>query len=240
LEGIMHMRRRWIVVAAVGGLLLAPVLGWSAYAAATWLTFGPTRSSASADPLMSRYLPRSDIAEVHRTRVAAPAAATYEAARRMDLQQSGVIRAIFRGRELMLRSAAPPRPAHLPLVTELSSLGWGVLEEVPGRQIVLGAVTQPWMANVVFRALPSSAYAAWDSAGYVKIVVTLAVDSLGPRASEFRTETRALATDAVSRAKFRRYWSVFSPGILLIRSRALPLVRRDAERTAAERMAAKR
>jgi hypothetical protein len=157
----------------------------------------------------------------------------------MDLQQSGVIRAIFRGRELMLRSTAPPRPRQ-PLVSELRSLGWGVLEEVPGRQVVLGSVTQPWKADVAFGSVPRAAYADWDTAGYVKIVVTLAVDSLGLRESEFRTETRALATDAESRAKFRRYWAVFSPGILLIRTQALQLVRRDAERSAAERTAARR
>ena len=27
--------------------------------------------------------------------------------------------------------------------------------EIPDREIVVGAVTQPWMANVVFRALPA-------------------------------------------------------------------------------------
>ena len=64
--------------------------------------------------------------------------------------------------------------------------------------------------------------------------MTLVVDSLGPRESVFRTETRALATDPVARAKFRRYWSIFSPGILLIRSEGLKLVRRDAERVERE------
>jgi len=144
------------------------------------------------------------------------------------------VHAIFRGRDLMLRATPPARERNLALVDEMLSIGWGVLEEIPGRQIVLGAVTQPCQANGVFRALPPASYAAFDSAGYVKLVVTLAVDSLGPRESVFRTETRALATDAASRAKFRRYWSVFSPGILLIRSEALKLVRREAERNEAE------
>jgi hypothetical protein len=40
-------------------------------------------------------------------------------------------------------------------------------------------------------------------------------------ASIFRTETRAVATDAVARAKFRRYWSFLSPGISLIRRAVL-------------------
>ena len=223
-------RRRWLLLAAPGALVLAVALGWSGYAAVTWLAFGRPRTAGAADPLLRRFMPRADIVEVHRTRVRAPASATYEAARTVDLHHSAVVHAVFRGRELMLGADAPPRPAALPLVAELRSLGWGVLAEVPGRQLVLGAVTQPWKADVVFRALPPDAFARFDSAGYVKIVVALAADSLGPRESEFRTETRALATDAASRARFRRYWSVFSPGIRLIRSQALALVRREAER----------
>jgi hypothetical protein len=179
-------------------------------------------------------MPRSDIVEVHRTPVDASAAATFDAARSVDLHQSRVVHAIFRGRELLMGATPPDRPSPLPLVTELLSLGWGVLEEVPGRELVLGAVTQPWRADVSFRALPPGEFAAFDSAGYVKIVVTLAADPVGPHASLFRTETRAVATDAASRARFRRYWSVFSPGILLIRTQALSLVRRAAER--AERL----
>jgi hypothetical protein len=152
----------------------------------------------------------------------------------MDLHRSAVVHAIFRGREVTLRATPPARPQTVSLVDEMLSIGWGVLEEVPGRHIVLGSVTRPREANVVFRALPPAAFATFDSAGYVKLVVTLAVDSLGPRESAFRTETRALATDAESRAKFRRYWSVFSLGILLIRSERLKLVRREAERNEAE------
>ena len=222
-------RRRWTMLATLGGLVLAPALGWGAYAAVTWLRFGRRNARAASDPLMQRHMPRYDIVEVHRTSVRAPASVTFDAARAVDLHRSGVVHAIFRGRELMLRATPPARPRDLPLVTELLSIGWGVLEEVPGRQLVFGAVTQPWRADVVFRALPPRDFASFDSAGYVKIVVTLAADSVGPAESVFRTETRALATDAASRAKFRRYWSVFSPGILLIRTQALSLVRREAE-----------
>jgi hypothetical protein len=37
-------------------------------------------------------------------------------------------------------------------------------------------------------------------------------------------------TDATARRRFRRYWAVMSPGILLIRYEMLRLVRREAER----------
>jgi hypothetical protein len=221
--------RRGILLASVGALIFLPLLGWTLYALLAWLSFGPPRTDAGGDLLMSRHMPRHDIAEVHRIRVNAPAGVAYDALLRMDLQQSSIIRGIFRARELLLGARGTSRATGEPFLAELRSLGWGVLDTA-NRRLVLGAVTQPWQSNVVFRSLPPAAFARWDSVGYVKIVVTFAADSLGPNLSEVRTETRALATDADSRAKFRRYWSIFSPGILLIRTQSLELVRRDAER----------
>ena len=98
-----------------------------------------------------------------------------------------------------------------------SSLGWVVLAETPEREIVLGAVTRPWEANVIFRSIPAEAFAAFNEPDYVKIVWTLRADALGDNASIFRTETRAAATDPWARAQFRRYWALLSPGIILIR-----------------------
>ena len=64
----------------------------------------------------------------------------------------------------------------------------------------------------------------------MKIVWNLAVEPLGPAESVFRTETRVATTNAYARERFRRYWAVFSPGILLIRRESLRLVKADAER----------
>lgn len=222
-------QRRWIAFAISVAVLVVPV-GWAAYAAMTWLRFGHTERRATNDVVMERYIPRYDIAEVHRIRVAAPPAAVYAAAMALDLKRSPVVSGIFRSRELMLRARPDPRPS-LPITRELVAIGWGPLEDVPGHHITFGAVTQPWKPNVTFRALKPRDFARFDSAGFVKIVVTFAVDSIGPRDAVFRTETRAVATDADSHSRFRRYWSVFSPGILIIRREALRMVKRDAERT---------
>jgi hypothetical protein len=96
----------------------------------------------------------------------------------------------------------------------------------------MGAVTQPWCANVVFRPLPPDAFIAFHEPDYVKIVWTLRADATGPHESIFRTETRVVTTDAAARAKFRWYWARFSPGISLIRWLSLGPTRRDAERRA--------
>jgi hypothetical protein len=84
----------------------------------------------------------------------------------------------------------------------------------------------------VFRPLPSEEFAALHEPGYVKIVWTLRADSLGAGESIFRTETRVVTTDPTARAKFRRYWSFMSPGIILIRRMLLGPLKADAERRA--------
>jgi hypothetical protein len=111
-------------------------------------------------------------------------------------------------------------------------LGWGVLDEIPGREIVFGAVTRPWEANVVFRALLPDAFAAFNEPDYVKIAWTLRADPIDARESIARTETRVTTTDPGAREKFRRYWAVFSPGIVLIRRVMLKRVKAEAERRA--------
>ena len=73
-------------------------------------------------------------------------------------------------------------------------------------------------------------FAGFDEPGYAKIVWTLAAEPLGSSTSLFRTETRVRTTDPASRERFRRYWAVFSPGILLIRYESLRLVKQEAER----------
>src|SRR5262245_1704582 len=55
-----------------------------------------------------------------------------------------------------------------------------------------------------------------------------------PGESLLRSETRVVATDSVARRRFRRYWSVYSPGILVIRYLALRLAKASAERLASE------
>jgi hypothetical protein len=90
-------------------------------------------------------------------------------------------------------------------------------------------VTRPWEAEVVFHSLPPEQFASFSEPEFVKITVSLRADPLGDGASIFRTETRAIATDAVARGKFRRYWSFVSPGVSLIRWMSLRPLKADAE-----------
>jgi hypothetical protein len=112
------------------------------------------------------------------------------------------------------------------------ALGWGILAEVPGRELIMGAVTKPWEPNPRFRALAPERFAAFDEPDYVKIVWSLRADAVGAQESIFRTETRAVATDDLARLTFRRYWAFVSPGVALIRRLSLGPLKADAERRA--------
>jgi hypothetical protein len=185
-----------------------------------------------ADPLLDHFMPSYEVAERRHMVVAAPADVTFTAACEADLMRSPIIRAIFSTRALILGSQ-PDRADHpRGVVAWTTSLGWSVLAEVPGREIVLGTVTQPWSATVVFRRIAPDQFAEFNEPGYVRIAWTLRAQPVGSGHSIFRHETRAVATDPVSRAKFRRYWAAFSPGIKLIRWLALEPLRREAERRA--------
>jgi len=226
-----YMRSAVQYLATAAGLA---VLSYGAYAGITWYRYGRVRhtsDSEAPDPLLDRFIPEYEAVERHQVRVAAPAEVTLSIASEMDLGQSAIIRGIFKGRELILGSE-PGEARSQGLLVQTKALGWGVLAEIPGREIVMGAVTQPWMANVVFQAVPGPEFAAFDAPGYVKIVWTLRADPIGTTESLFRTETRVATTDPTARKRFRRYWSFVSPGIWLIRWASLGLVRKEAARRA--------
>ena len=220
---------RWASVAAGVG-----AGAYTTYACLTWLRYGHVSQPTpeSTDALLDRFMPSYDIAERHHIRVAAPADVTLAAASETNLLGSPIARVIFRAREVIFGSEpdSAARPGGVLALT--TSLGWRVLADVPGHEVVVGAVTRPWEANVTFHGLPPDEFAAYNEPGYVKIAWTLRADPTGPSESVFRTETRAIATDATARAKFRRYWSLISPGIIVIRWAMLEPVKREAERRA--------
>ena len=216
---------------AAGGAAVA-ALGYAAMAGTAWARYGHApraRTPEEQDPLLDGFMPVYDIVERHRIEVEAPAAVTFQAARDLRMDGSCVARAMFKGRELMLGAKPGPPPVG-GLLDSMLSIGWGLLADHPDREIVLGAVTRPWEPNPVFRDVLLREFAAFDEPGFVKIALALRADPIGDTQSIFRTETRAVATDARARSQFRLYWALVSPGVALIRLSMLGPIKADAER----------
>ena len=232
----MPIRR--VVRSVVRGASTAAALaaaGYGAYAGVAWSRYGrPARPHRDEeDEMLDRLMPAYDVVERHHVDIAAPAAVTLEVASNLELTSHPLVRAVFKGREVILGATPSSQQRPKGLVDEVLSLGWVVLAEAPGREIVLGSVTKPWEPNVTVRPVPPDAFAAFNEPGYVKIAWTLRADPLGADRSIFRTETRAIATDDDARRRFRLYWSFVSPGIWLIRRMSLAPIRTTAERRAA-------
>ncbi len=181
--------------------------------------------------LIERFLPHADITERHEVIIRAPADLVFDVAENFNLRSIPLIRAIFWLRAKLLGGAPPSAELfEKGLVAETKALGWGVLAQRPGRELVMGGVTQPWKADVTFTAVPEDRFLAFAEPDLVKIVWTLEAEPLGDSLTRFRHETRVVATDEAARQKFRRYWRVFGIGIVMIRWLLLPALRREAER----------
>jgi hypothetical protein len=204
-----------------------------AYVGYRWIQFGnvpKTATSKGQDVFLDHFIPAYDIVERHNIRIAAPAAIVFASAFEMNPRSSRAIRAIFETREWVMGSRPESHSEAGGLISQMRAIGWGVLAEIPDHEIVMGAVTQPWVARPVFHPLPPDRFAAFQEPGYVKIVWTLRADPIGPSDCIFRTETRAIATDATARSRFRRYWAIISAGVVLIRRMLLAPLKAEAER----------
>ena len=220
---------RWLGGALLGAAGLA-ALSYAGYGYATWAGYGRRPRRIPADPMLDRFVPDPEVVERHELRVRAPADVAFLAARGLDLGRSTLVRAIFAGRSLLMGANEVPKESPAPLLEKALTLGWGILAEIPGRKVVLGTVTKPWNADVVFETVAPDAFATFDRPGYAKIIWTLEAEPVDADTSIARTETRVVTTDPGSRERFRRYWAVVSPGVRLIRRQMLRVLRANAER----------
>jgi hypothetical protein len=193
--------------------------------------------SGRAPALIDAYLPAFDVRDYRATRVAAEPAAAYAAFRSLDLKRSRLVRLLFSIRTLpewFRERRSVSNPPYASFLDEALAVGWTILEEAPGRELVVGAVTQPWAPVVRFHGLPAAEFVEFAQPGFTRIAWSIAARPAEPGMTELVTETRVAATDPVSRKRFRRYWFFVNPGIRLIRILSLRLIRRDLERRKVE------
>src|SRR5688572_3888299 len=166
-------------------------------------------NAAEPSMLIEKYLPTFDVREYHELAVQGEPERAYTALRSVDFNRSRLVRALFAARtlpsRLRFRGVKPATQLASFLETAIA-LGWVILEELPGRELVVGAITQPWVPVVRFVGLPAPEFAAFAEPGFAKIVWTLGVHPAAVGSCVLSTETRVLTTDTVSRRKFRRYW----------------------------------
>ena len=181
--------------------------------------------------LIDDCLPRYDAVERHRIEVNAPSGLVYDAAVNLDLSDSGIVRTLFRLREMpgCLRSRHS-RTRQLGLTLhDLIENGFVVLGERPGEEIVLGVVGRFWTPQGGIKHVDATTFAAFSSPDYAKAVWNFSVRESADAKAELTTETRVLCLDDSSRWKFKLYWTLVAPFSGLIRMEALRSIKRAAE-----------
>ena len=113
-------------------------------------------------------------------------------------------------------------------------VGWILLGETPGVEVVLGQVSRPWKGVATSAHAPTTAdqFTSFGEPGFAKIATSLRIDPYGNDSSILTMETRVALTDDESRRRFRRYWLVIGPFSSLIRRMALRLLVIELRRSA--------
>jgi hypothetical protein len=130
---------------------------------------------------------------------------------------------------LLRRSGRAVRPARVTL-DEFLRAGFGIVDERPGREVVLGLGGKFWQPAPRVHPLTNAAELATPAPGEVNAAWSFAVHPGDDGTTLLRTETRILAADAPSRRRFRAYWLVVRPFSGWIRRVMLRAIRREAER----------
>ena len=160
-----------------------------------------------------------DHAALRRRVVAAPAADVYTAIRGLDLRRSWTIRLLFTLRGMQTRSLR---------LLDLAGRGFILLAERPGEELLLGLVARPWTLRGGIREMQAGEFHSFAEEGYAKIAWNFRVEPLDARRSRLSTETRIACTDARSRKRFSRYWSVVGPFSGWTRREMLRLIAEDS------------
>ncbi len=191
-------------------------------------------------PALERLLPEAPVVEVQSVVLALRPAEAWEAVRHADLARSPVIRALFAVRAVPARIRhRTPEDLRLRLDDIASSPdrpGFHVLVDDPPREVVVGAVGTVWRPEIDFRYVPTAEeFAAFESAGYVKVAWAIRLTPLGGQDTRVTVEVRVDATDQDSWRRFRRYFTVVGPWSRLIRRTVLSgLAREHGTRKARE------
>ena len=193
--------------------------------------------------LIDRHLPTYDATQVRHVVVDADPETTYEAILHADLTQTGpLVAALNRLRVLPAQVAASLGRGEQPTIPEVLTFAdladdgeWILLDESPGRELVIGAVGTFWRPVIEWKSVDPDAFASFDEPGYAKLAIGFTVRQHGDNRTLVTYEARTKGTDSAARRNFLRYWRVIGPFAGYLMTRALDRIAVDARERMADR-----
>ena len=173
--------------------------------------------------IIDRFLHQYDVRERHAIVIAADAATVDACTRNLDLRGSRIARLLFRLRGMRGDALG---------LDGLRRMGFSVLADVPGEELVLGLIGRFWTPSGGLCRFDAPDFVAFDEPGWAKAAWNFGLTPTPDGRVRLTTETRVRCTDAASRRRFRAYWLVVRPFSGLIRRIVLREIRRQAESSA--------
>lgn len=184
---------------------------------------------------IQRHLPNPRMVEINRIWVKAPPDAAWQAARHFDGASIPWIRWLFGLREIPRRLIGRP-----PAVTDRrlgvdqvadSGKGFLILEEEPGREVVVGSVGRFWHSDIPYADVTSRTFASFSTPGWGKLAWSIRVEP-APTGSIVTFELRTTATDENSWTYLDRYFHLIGPASRLIRASVMSQLEAQLRRAA--------
>jgi hypothetical protein len=169
--------------------------------------------------LLERVMPDYDRREVHRRAIGAAPAATWDALHQLRGEEVAAMRLL-----MGIRTLGRARGDSRTVLDSFGRMGFRVLDEEPGSQLVVAGIGRFWQPSGGLRRVESrEQFASFDEPGYAKVAFDFRLED-----GELSTETRIAGTDARARRRFRLYWLAIRPGSGLIRREWLRAIERRA------------
>ena len=184
--------------------------------------------------LLDAHLPAYDVVLTEHLVIDADTGTVFEAAKNFDFMttRSLLVTALMTARSVPSRVLGRPvvTPLELMLARDSGALpGWLVIGEVPGREVVFGAVGKFWKPDIEWHDLAADQFATFEEPGWGKIACHLLVRPDGPDRSILSYECRTATTDTASRRNMARYWWLIRPFVGYILRAVLRTIRANAE-----------
>lgn len=157
---------------------------------------------------------------MHRIFVKASPEEAWEAGRHFDAGEIPWVKLLFDIRTIPYKMMGnhPVEPDRKIGVDDITrgETGFMVLDEIPGKEVVVGSVGQFWHLNIPFARVAPDAFLHFNQPGWGKIAWSISVEPYRD-GSTISLELRTTATDERSWERFNRYFHMIGVPSYLIR-----------------------
>ena len=158
---------------------------------------------------LDSYLPNYFLREIHYLAVRTTPAETYDAVCSFDMATVPWIAGLFRLRTVLDKQK--PERFTLTLHDAYRDGGFVRLDEKAGEELTVGAIGKIWRPSIPFEKVAPEEYAEFHRPGFAKVAWSLRCEPRISQGTLCSLEVRVGATDSISSAKMRSYYSLIGP-----------------------------